>query len=136
VACGRCGHANTRKVAIALFEMMRKSGMTINALTYANMKSTDISTDRAVHMNKFRALCDSGSLLLGRYGQYTKALAEKDAVDFYADNTTAGANGSNGGNGNNNSANNSAANNMTAMLQLNRVEIDDSPWLEEKGRNW
>jgi hypothetical protein len=58
-------------------------------------------------------------------------------VDFYADNTTAGANGSSGGNGNNNnSANNSAANSMTAMLQLNRVEIDDSPWLEEKGRNW
>lgn len=57
-------------------------------------------------------------------------------MDFYADNTTAGANGSSGGNGNNNSANNSAANNMTAMLQLNRVEIDDSPWLEEKGRNW
>lgn len=45
VACGRCGHANTRKVAIALFEMMRKSGMTINALTYVNMKSSDTSAE-------------------------------------------------------------------------------------------
>jgi len=49
VACGRCGHAQTRKVAIAIFEIIRRSGVTINALTY---------------------------------GQYTKALAEQDALEL------------------------------------------------------
>ena len=70
VACGRCGHAQTRKIAIAIFEIIRRSGVTINALTY---------------------------------GQYTKALAEQDALQLRVD---------------------------------GRDEIDDCPWLEEKGQNW
>lgn len=70
VACGRCGHTQTRKIAIAIFEIIRRSGVTINALTY---------------------------------GQYTKALSEKDAVEIPVE---------------------------------GRDEIDDTPWLEDKGSAW
>ena len=97
VACGRCGHASTRKIAIAIFGIMRRSGLTINALTY---------------------------------GQYTKALAEKDATEFTATAATTAAGGDAvavvGG----------SASEASSALSNGRVEIDDSPWLEERGRAW
>lgn len=98
VACGRCGHASTRKIAIAIFGIMRRSGLTINALTY---------------------------------GQYTKALAEKDATEFTATAATMATAGGDavaliGG----------SASEASSALSKGRVEIDDSPWLEERGRAW
>lgn len=72
VACGRCGHAQTRKIAVAIFDIMRRGGMTINALTY---------------------------------GQYTKAISEKNAVELF-----------------------------TPIKDA--LELDDCPWLEDRGRTW
>lgn len=99
VACGRCGHASTRKIAIAIFGIMRRSGLTINALTY---------------------------------GQYTKALAEKDATEFTATTAVTGA----GTEGDAVAVVGGSASEASSSAAKGRVEIDDSPWLEERGRAW
>jgi len=97
VACGRCGHSSTRKIAIAIFGIMRRSGLTINVLTY---------------------------------GQYTKALAEKDATKFTATaaSTVMGREAVAEVDG--------SASEASSALSKDRVEIDDSPWLEERGQAW
>lgn len=94
VACGRCGHASTRKIAIAIFGIMRRSGLTINVLTY---------------------------------GQYTKALAEKDATEFMATaaSTVTGREAV--------PVVGESAPEASSALHKSRVEIDDSSWLEERG---
>lgn len=112
VACGRCGHGSTRKIAIALFGIMRRAGITINALTY---------------------------------GQYTKALAEKDALEFQPQPAGPGpAEGGSSGGADSAAAAKQPGTPTSGRSVLSeggaagpgRVEMDDCPWLEERGRAW
>lgn len=101
IACGRCGQASTRKIAIAIFGIMRRAGLSINALTY---------------------------------GQYTKALAEKDAAEFVA--TTTGLTLVTSGCGERGRQVPDCRTETGTVVDETRGGIDDSPWLEERGRGW